>query len=213
MDDKKKRDGFFPFDWGYRQKSDLTVLEKPLYLSDHPSPPPAKVRWLHFGLRQMSKIEGLLDDYWYQCVTWTQNKTTTRTQCWSTGYCTDVKNDVFSVNAAAFSTEREYQKGTGAKMRPAIDTGIVTGDAPVSYWPMFFPTTVPEVSAKGPRTVVSGTRNWWSKRMEHFATRVRQTGTSFQHRNICWFILHLARIKTAGSWQPRVAQQCFDGLI
>ena len=70
-------------------------------------------------------------------MTWTQNKTTTRTQCWSTGYCTDVKNDVFSVNVAEFSAEREYEKETGAKMRPAIASGIVTGDAPVSYWTMF----------------------------------------------------------------------------
>jgi len=59
---QKKRDCFFPFDWGYRRKSDLTVLERPLHLSDHPSPPPAKVRWPRFGLRQMSKIESLLDD-------------------------------------------------------------------------------------------------------------------------------------------------------
>ena len=59
---KKKRDCFFPFDWGYRRKSDLTFLERLLYLFDHPSPPPAKVRWFHFGLRQMSKIEGLPDD-------------------------------------------------------------------------------------------------------------------------------------------------------
>ena len=79
--------------------------------------------------------------------------------CYQVIVPSDVKNDVLSVNAAEFSTEREYQKGTGAKMCPAIDTGIVTGDAPVSYWPMFFPTTVPEVSAKGPRTVVSGTCN------------------------------------------------------
>ena len=84
-------------------------------------------------------------------MSWTQNKTTTRTQCWSTGYCTDVKNDVLLVNAAEFSAEQEYEKETGAKMRSAIDSGIVTGDAPVSYWP--------EVSAKEPRTVVSGTRN------------------------------------------------------
>lgn len=181
MDDKKKRDDFFPFGWGYLRKSDLTVLERPLYLSDHPSPPPAKVRWLCFALRcdKWVKQKACWTIYWYQCVTWTQNKTTTRTQCWSTGYCTDVKNDVLSVNAAEFSPEREYEKGTGAKIRPAIDSGIVTGDSPVSYWPMFFPTTVPEASAKGPRTVVCGTRNWWSERMEHFATRVRQTGTFF----------------------------------
>ena len=30
-------------------------------------------------------------------------------------------------------------KGTGAEMSPAIVSGIVTGDAPVSCWPIFFP--------------------------------------------------------------------------
>jgi len=36
-------------------------------------------------------------------------------------------------------------------MRPAIVSGIVTGDASVSYWPIFFPlstVTVPEAFAK-----------------------------------------------------------------
>ena len=36
-------------------------------------------------------------------------------------------------------------------MRPAIVPGIVTGDAPLSYWPNFFPlslVTIPEVFAK-----------------------------------------------------------------
>ena len=28
---------------------------------------------------------------------------------------------------------------TGAKMRAAIVSGIATGDAPVSYWPIFSP--------------------------------------------------------------------------
>ena len=28
--------------------------------------------------------------------------------------------------------------GTGAEVRPAIVSGIVTGDVPVSYWPIFF---------------------------------------------------------------------------
>ena len=42
------------------------------------------------------------------------------------------------------------KKGTGAEMRPAIDSGIVTDDAPVSYWPIFSQSleTVPEVFAK-----------------------------------------------------------------
>ena len=31
----------------------------------------------------------------------------------------------------------ETTKQTGAKMRPAIVSGIVIGDAPVSYWPIF----------------------------------------------------------------------------
>ena len=39
-------------------------------------------------------------------------------------------------------------KETGAKMRPAIVSGIVTGDAPVSYWPIFFP-----VPGNGPRSL------------------------------------------------------------
>ena len=30
------------------------------------------------------------------------------------------------------------EKGTGAEMRPAMVPGIVTKDAPVSYWPIFF---------------------------------------------------------------------------
>ena len=35
-------------------------------------------------------------------------------------------------------------------MSPAIVSGIVTGDAPVSYWPIFFLSlvTVPEVFAR-----------------------------------------------------------------
>ena len=43
------------------------------------------------------------------------------------------------------------EKGTGAEVRPAVVSGIVTGDAPVSYWPTVFPlslVTVPEVFAK-----------------------------------------------------------------
>ena len=43
------------------------------------------------------------------------------------------------------------EKGTGAdRMRPAIVSGIVTGNAPVSHWPIFFPSVVrvPEVFSK-----------------------------------------------------------------
>ena len=44
------------------------------------------------------------------------------------------------------------EKGTGAEVRPAVVSGIVTGDASVSYWPtIFLPlalVTVPEIFAK-----------------------------------------------------------------
>ena len=30
------------------------------------------------------------------------------------------------------------EKGTGAEIRPAIVSGIATGDAAVSYWPIYF---------------------------------------------------------------------------
>ena len=32
----------------------------------------------------------------------------------------------------------ENEKGTGAKMRPAVLSGIVPGDVPLSYWTFFF---------------------------------------------------------------------------
>ena len=41
--------------------------------------------------------------------------------------------------------------GTGAEVHPAIFSGIVPGDVPVSYWPIFFclsPVTVSEVFAE-----------------------------------------------------------------
>ena len=47
--------------------------------------------------------------------------------------------------------KRGLATGTGAEMRYAIVSGIVTGDAPVSYWPLFFSlslVTVPEVFAE-----------------------------------------------------------------
>ena len=42
------------------------------------------------------------------------------------------------------------EKGTGAEMRPAMVPGIVTKDALVSYWPIFFLflVTDPEVFAR-----------------------------------------------------------------
>jgi len=45
---------------------------------------------------------------------------------------------------------RNDKKKTGADKRPASVSGIVTGDAPVSYWPIFSLSlvTVPEVFMK-----------------------------------------------------------------
>ena len=46
---------------------------------------------------------------------------------------------------------RSQVEGTGVEIRPAMVSGIVTGHAPVSYWPIFFfpvPSKVPEVFAK-----------------------------------------------------------------
>ena len=40
------------------------------------------------------------------------------------------------------------EKGIGAEMRPTIDSGLVTGDAPVRYWLNFF--LVPRNNPKSP---------------------------------------------------------------
>ena len=52
--------------------------------------------------------------------------------------------------ATAVLTTFGNEKGAGAEILPAMVSGIVAGDAPVSYWPIFFfvPGTVPEVCAK-----------------------------------------------------------------
>ena len=44
-------------------------------------------------------------------------------------------NMIISLSIRHFRNENE----TGAEMSPAIVSGIVTGDAPLSYWPVFFP--------------------------------------------------------------------------
>ena len=48
------------------------------------------------------------------------------------------------------SSRKKRGKGTGAEMRRAITSGIVLGDALVSYWPIFFLSlvTILEVFAK-----------------------------------------------------------------
>ena len=42
------------------------------------------------------------------------------------------RNDKKKIN-----NKKIKKKKTGAEMRPAIGSGIATGDAPVSYWPIF----------------------------------------------------------------------------
>ena len=52
--------------------------------------------------------------------------------------------------ATAVLTTFRNENGAGTEILPAIVSGIVAWDAPVSYWPIFFfvPGTVPEVCAK-----------------------------------------------------------------
>lgn len=50
-----------------------------------------------------------------------------------------------STKAETWIRHYRYNKETGAEMRFAIVSGIVTEEAPVSYWPFFL---VPEVFAK-----------------------------------------------------------------
>ena len=54
-------------------------------------------------------------------------------------------SDQSSINSPLWKRE-----GTGAEMRPAVVSGILTADAQVSYWPISFLTleTDPEVFAK-----------------------------------------------------------------
>ena len=49
------------------------------------------------------------------------------------------KIDAFSLKPKIFCTIRLFrnEKITGAEMRRAIVSGIATGDALVSYWPIF----------------------------------------------------------------------------
>lgn len=49
------------------------------------------------------------------------------------GFCM-VKTTPFAIRRF-----RNVEKGTGAEMRPVIVSGIVTGDASVSYWPTLSP--------------------------------------------------------------------------
>ena len=54
---------------------------------------------------------------------------------------------MFSSVSGRRNSDTLETKRTRAEMRRAIVSGIVTGDAPVSYWSVF-PVTVPRVIAK-----------------------------------------------------------------
>ena len=56
----------------------------------------------------------------------------------------------FTRLSASSNRHLRNDRRTGVEMCPAIVSGIVTGDAPVSYWPFFSMSlvTVPEFFAK-----------------------------------------------------------------
>ena len=60
------------------------------------------------------------------------------------------RGPVFPFPTLEATKKKNKQTKTGAEMRPAIATGIVIGDAPVSYWSTFSLSlvTVPEVFMK-----------------------------------------------------------------
>ena len=192
---QKKRDGFFPFDWGYRQKSDLTVLEKLLYLSDHPSPPPAKVRWLRFGLRQLSIIEGLLDDLLISVCDMNAEQ--------------DNDEDAVLVHRLlygcekrrAFSKCRWIQRGTG------IREGNWSQKASRKcfwdcYWGRACQLLVNYFPYNSTRSLCERTedRGFWNLQLMKRAWSTLRRGCDrqalfFQHRNICWFIFIWQELK------------------
>ena len=195
---QKKRDGFFPFDWGYRQKSDLTVLEKPLYLSDHPSPPPAKVRWLRFGLRQLSIIEGLLDDLLISVCDINAEQ--------------DNDEDAVLVHRLlygcekrrAFSKCRWIQRGTG------IREGNWSQKASRKcFWDCYWGRACQLLANVFPynstRSLCERTedRGFWNLQLMKRAWSTLRRGCDrqalfFQHRNICWFIFIWQELKQLG---------------
>ena len=58
---------------------------------------------------------------------------------WFTHYCFTVIGYIFEVCIHTTILHVRNEKGTGADICPTIVSGIVTGDPPVSYWPIFFP--------------------------------------------------------------------------
>ena len=52
---------------------------------------------------------------------------------------TEYFNHMFHLDHLFVIRHFRNEKGAGAKMCPAIVSGIVTGDAPASYWLMFIP--------------------------------------------------------------------------
>ena len=48
------------------------------------------------------------------------------------------------VSSPALIRHFRNEKGNGAKICPAIVSGIVSGDSPISYWPFCFPRSLCE---------------------------------------------------------------------
>ena len=48
------------------------------------------------------------------------------------------------VSSPALIRHFRNEKGTGAEICPAIVSEIVTGDAPINYWPFWFPRSLCE---------------------------------------------------------------------
>lgn len=50
-----------------------------------------------------------------------------------------VMNYILSCTFPFLKYHLRHDKDTGADLRPAVVSGIITGDAPVNYWPIFSP--------------------------------------------------------------------------
>lgn len=75
----------------------------------------------------------------------------TEKECNDKGKKTQQQSSTIHVHDTCITICFRNQKGAGAEMPPAIVSGIVTGNAPVSYWPIFFP-----VPSNCPRSLCEG---------------------------------------------------------
>ena len=77
------------------------------------------------------------------------------------------------------------EKKTGAEMRPAIVSGIVTGHAPISYWPFFFSLSLAtsQKSSKGAnwRSEIFSCPHYLSRFETSLWSVFRMTSTYFTH--------------------------------